>query len=167
MNFALAGELGLLALTLIVLATPIAALVAGALGLPIGVIGPTLFIDTTAGSLLWQLSQSVGSSRTDPAFFALLGMSAMMGAGGLNHGGNLVGAAETASNFHHSSGGQTSSTVTPLRPKRAHRSASVGRFFNHSPRDRDDIQHNHLLDDERLMNTSRKNSVQLELEVSV
>ena len=79
-NFALAVELGLLALTLIVLATPIAALVAGALGLPIGVIGLTLFIDTTAGSLLWQLSQSVGSSRTDPAFFALLGMSAMMGA---------------------------------------------------------------------------------------
>lgn len=41
---------------------------------------PILFIDTTAGSLLWQLSQPVGSSRTDPAFFALLGVGAMMGA---------------------------------------------------------------------------------------
>ena len=40
---------------------------------------PILFIDTTAGSLLWPLSQPV-VQRTDPAFFALLGMGAMMGA---------------------------------------------------------------------------------------
>ncbi len=79
-NFALAGQLGLLALTLIVFAKLVATLVAVAFGLPIGVIGPTLFIGATAGSILWQLSQSVGLSDTDPAFFALLGMGAMMGA---------------------------------------------------------------------------------------
>ena len=79
-NFALAGQLGLLALTLIVSAKLVATLVSVAFGLPIGVIGPTLFIGATAGSILWQLSQSVGFSDTDPAFFALLGMGAMMGA---------------------------------------------------------------------------------------
>ena len=55
-------------------------MVAIAFGLPIGVIAPTLFVGAVAGSILWQLSQSIGLSNTDPAFFALLGMGAMMGA---------------------------------------------------------------------------------------
>ena len=79
-NFALAGQLGLLTLTLIVLAKLLATIVAIAFSLPIGVIGPTLFVGAAAGSILWQLSQSIGLSNTDPAFFALLGMGAMMGA---------------------------------------------------------------------------------------
>ena len=76
----MAGQLGLLTLTLIVLAKLLATIVAIAFSLPIGVIGPTLFVGAAAGSILWQLSQSIGLSNTDPAFFALLGMGAMMGA---------------------------------------------------------------------------------------
>ena len=70
-NFALAGQLGLLALTLIVFAKLVATLVAVAFGAD-RCYRPNPIHWRHRWVILWQLSQSVGLSDTDPAFFALL-----------------------------------------------------------------------------------------------
>jgi len=79
-NLALAGGIGFFLLLGILVAKLVATTLSVSLGLPIGVVGPTLFIGAVCGAMLWHLSQSLGLSGTHPAFFVLLGMGAMMGA---------------------------------------------------------------------------------------
>jgi CIC family chloride channel protein len=80
-NQALAGELGLLLLIAVCTFKIIASATTVALGAPVGVIGPTLFIGAAAGGILGQVGSLVfPSAASSPAFYVMLGMGAMMGA---------------------------------------------------------------------------------------
>jgi hypothetical protein len=50
------------------------------LGMPAGLIGPTLFIGACTGSLIGFIAQSVSPDFADPGWYAVLGMAAMMAA---------------------------------------------------------------------------------------
>lgn len=79
-NLALAGELTLVAL---VAAFTLKILVSSAiiaLGMPVGVIGPTLFIGAMAGGMFALAAGTLGSELSEDAFYVMLGMGAMMGA---------------------------------------------------------------------------------------
>lgn len=78
---ALAGQLGLLLLGGILLAKFAATSVAVALGVPGGVVGPSLFLGAIAGSAVgFGASLIMPESSSDIGFYALLGMTTMMGA---------------------------------------------------------------------------------------
>jgi chloride channel protein, CIC family len=51
-----------------------------AMGMPIGLIGPTLFIGATAGGLVAVVANYIDADLSSPAFYVMLGMGAMMGA---------------------------------------------------------------------------------------
>ncbi|MEM1229539.1 MAG: chloride channel protein [Pseudomonadota bacterium] len=78
---AMLGQLGFATLLLIVVAKLVSSAAASGLGMPVGLIGPTLVIGACVGGLLAQLGH-----RFDPAimssdgFYVMLGMSAMMAA---------------------------------------------------------------------------------------
>ncbi len=76
---ALTGSIGLALLALLVIGKLVATSACVGLGIPGGMIGPSLFIGAMLGSLLSHLSRMAGFD-VDPGFFALLGMGAMMGA---------------------------------------------------------------------------------------
>lgn len=79
-NAALLGQLGL-GLMLAILAAKLAATVLGlGLGLPGGLIGPALVMGAMAGGALGLLINLMTPGSTSPAFYAMLGMGAMMGA---------------------------------------------------------------------------------------
>jgi H+/Cl- antiporter ClcA len=75
-NQSINGELVWSVLLLVLVAKFIATAAAVGLGVPAGLIGPTLFIGASAGGLIGSLLPGAGS----PAFYALLGMAAMMSA---------------------------------------------------------------------------------------
>ncbi len=78
-NLALVGDLGigiLLATITLKIALSAAAI---AFGMPVGIIGPTLFIGALAGGLFALAAGSFAGLSTD-AFYVILGMGAMMGA---------------------------------------------------------------------------------------
>lgn len=80
-QLALLGDLGLLALVTIVVFKLAATVACGGLGLPGGLIGPMVVMGATAGGALgivggWLMPQSGASA----AFYATLGVAAMMGA---------------------------------------------------------------------------------------
>ncbi len=77
---ALTGSIQLLMLVMICLAKIISTGANLGLGMPIGLIGPTLFIGAMAGGSFWQLAAFANQNVADPAFYVLLGMGAMMGA---------------------------------------------------------------------------------------
>lgn len=80
-NQALLGELGLQLLLLIVLFKLVATTASIGLGLPGGLIGPTLVIGAAAGGAMGLLAEQLFTSgHSSPAYYALLGMGAMMGA---------------------------------------------------------------------------------------
>ena len=80
-NLAIAGELALGILVIIVLAKIVATAIGLGLGLPGGLIGPTLVIGAAAGGIIGIIMQSInGSEATSVGFYAMLGMAAMMGA---------------------------------------------------------------------------------------
>ena len=80
-NMAISGELAIGVLVIIVLAKILATAIGLGLGLPGGLIGPTLVIGAAAGGLIGIVMQSLtGSDPTSIGFFAMLGMAAMMGA---------------------------------------------------------------------------------------
>ena len=80
-NSALLGELGLGFLVVLVLLKVLASAACGGLGIPGGMIGPSLFIGAVAGGLVGQLAvQLLPGAVSNPGFYALLGMGAMMGA---------------------------------------------------------------------------------------
>lgn len=81
LNLALAGQLGIgLALALLV-GRLVASVAAVGLGIPGGLIGPTLVMGATGGLLCGSLAQAVAPGQaSDPGFYALIGMTTMMGA---------------------------------------------------------------------------------------
>lgn len=80
-NAAMLGELGLLALTIIVVAKLFATTIGIGCGLPAGLIGPTLVIGAAAGGAVGVLaSELLDVEVASPGFYAMIGMGAMMGA---------------------------------------------------------------------------------------
>ncbi len=78
-EYMLAGQFALATLALLVVAKVLATAAAVGLGVPGGMIGPSLFIGAGVGGLAGWLGQAMGVSE-GLGFFALLGMGAMMGA---------------------------------------------------------------------------------------
>ncbi|MEN8174806.1 MAG: chloride channel protein [Pseudomonadota bacterium] len=66
-------------LALLVVAKVVATAASVGLGVPGGMIGPSLFIGACLGGLAGWAGQQLGAA-SDPGFFALIGMGAMMGA---------------------------------------------------------------------------------------
>ncbi len=80
-ELALLGQLGLGALALIALCKLLATALCIGLGVPGGLIGPTLVIGATAGGALGILGHAlVPDASSSPGLYATLGMGAMMGA---------------------------------------------------------------------------------------
>lgn len=80
-NEALAGQLALTLLIAVCTFKILASATTVALGLPVGIIGPTLFIGATAGGVLGEIGFIVMPDyASSPAFYVMLGMGAMMGA---------------------------------------------------------------------------------------
>lgn len=80
-NQALAGELAVTLLFAVCTFKIISSVTTVALGMPVGVIGPTLFIGATAGGVLGEIGAAVMPNlASTPAFYVMLGMGAMMGA---------------------------------------------------------------------------------------
>jgi H+/Cl- antiporter ClcA len=80
-NQALLGKLGLLLLAGIALAKLIATAAGLGLGLPGGLIGPTLVIGAAAGGAMGIIADDwLSGDIASPAFYAMIGMGTMMGA---------------------------------------------------------------------------------------
>lgn len=78
-NDALLGQLGLGVLLVIVAFKLIATAGGLGLGLPGGLIGPTLFLGAAAGGVLGVIGQTFApTAASSPGFYALIGMGAMM-----------------------------------------------------------------------------------------
>jgi CIC family chloride channel protein len=78
-DHALAGSIGMLLLAMLVIGKLVATSACVGLGIPGGMIGPSLFMGAMLGSLVSHLSALAGF-EVDHGLFALLGMGAMMGA---------------------------------------------------------------------------------------
>lgn len=80
-NQAMLGQLGVGLLLMVVLFKILATTVGLGLGLPGGLIGPTLVIGAAAGGVLGHIAEAVFPGQVaSPGFYAMLGMGAMMGA---------------------------------------------------------------------------------------
>jgi CBS domain-containing protein len=80
-QLAMIGGIGLLTLVLIALLKLLATIACGGLGLPGGMIGPMVVIGATAGGALGIVGDAlVPATGAAPAFYAMLGVAAMMGA---------------------------------------------------------------------------------------
>jgi len=80
-NHALTGQLGLALLLTIVVAKLLATSIGLGLGLPGGLIGPTLVIGATAGGAVGIAADTwLPGDVANPAFYALIGMVTVMGA---------------------------------------------------------------------------------------
>ncbi|WP_207063286.1 chloride channel protein [Motiliproteus sp. SC1-56] len=80
-NLILNGGLSLEMLLILAAAKLLVTAVAIGLGMPMGLIGPALFIGAAAGAAMGQLgAMATTQAVSDPGFYALLGMAAMMGA---------------------------------------------------------------------------------------
>ncbi|HEY5604542.1 MAG TPA: chloride channel protein, partial [Gammaproteobacteria bacterium] len=80
-NAAILGELGIGLLAVIVAVKLFTTTVSLGLGLPAGLIGPTVVIGAAAGGVVGGLAQLVLPNEVaSPGFYAMLGMAAMMGA---------------------------------------------------------------------------------------
>ena len=78
---AMLGQLGVATLFLIIVAKVVSSAAASGLGMPVGLIGPTLMIGACIGALLAQLGQAFGPTiMSSDGFYVMLGMSAMMAA---------------------------------------------------------------------------------------
>ncbi|XOV85932.1 MAG: chloride channel protein [Pseudomonadota bacterium] len=78
---ALAGDIALSLLFTLCVFKIIASAATVALGVPVGVIGPTLFIGAMAGGILGLVGSTLfPGTASSPAFYVMLGMGAMMGA---------------------------------------------------------------------------------------
>ncbi len=79
-NVALDGNLPYMLLLIACVLKIITSSVAIAMGMPIGLIGPTLFIGAMAGGLIAHVADLVPVEFSEPAFYVTLGMGATMGA---------------------------------------------------------------------------------------
>ena len=80
-NEALLGNLGWVALLVILIAKTIASAACVGVGLPVGVIGPVLVIGAVLGGLLGAIGQGLlFDQAAQPALYVMLGMAAMMAA---------------------------------------------------------------------------------------
>lgn len=80
-NQTLLGQIGATLLILIILFKILATTIGLGLGLPGGLIGPTLFIGAATGGVLGLLAEHfLPGQTTSSGFYAILGMGAMMGA---------------------------------------------------------------------------------------
>jgi CIC family chloride channel protein len=80
-NHALLGQLGLLLLIGVAIAKLFATAIGLGLGLPGGLIGPTVVIGATTGGAMGLLADSwLPGDIASPAFYALIGLGTMMGA---------------------------------------------------------------------------------------
>jgi len=80
-NQALLGQLGLLLLATVAIAKLFATAIGLGLGLPGGLIGPTIVIGATTGGAMGILADSwQPGDIASPAFYALIGLGTMMGA---------------------------------------------------------------------------------------
>jgi CIC family chloride channel protein len=80
-ELALLGQIGLVGLATIAAAKLAATAVCIGLGVPGGIIGPTLVIGATAGAALGALGHALlPATSSSPALYGILGMGAMMGA---------------------------------------------------------------------------------------
>ena len=80
-NGALLGGIAITTLFLLVLTKSIASAACLGLGLPLGIIGPTIFIGASFGGVLGLLGQAIAPAGSSaPALYVMLGMCAMMGA---------------------------------------------------------------------------------------
>ncbi len=79
-NSALIGELSFGVLLAVCIFKILATATTVAMGMPVGLIGPTLIIGASAGGLLWMEASFIFPELSSPAFYVMLGMGAMMGA---------------------------------------------------------------------------------------
>ncbi len=79
-NAVIMGQLGLLALALILVAKLLATSICVGFSIPGGLIGPTLFIGAIVGGIIGQLQFHYGTGFSNNGLYALLGMGAMMSA---------------------------------------------------------------------------------------
>jgi CIC family chloride channel protein len=80
-NQSMLGEIGIGLLLVVVLFKILATTIGLGLGLPGGLIGPTLVIGAAAGGVLGHLAEILFPGQVaSPGFYAMLGMAAMMGA---------------------------------------------------------------------------------------
>ena len=79
-NSVLLGDLAMQILLLVLIIKFIATVISVGMGLPAGLIGPTLFIGAVAGSLFGLLFALLPGNISQPGLYAMLGMGAMMGA---------------------------------------------------------------------------------------
>lgn len=80
LELALQGEIVISMLLLIAACKLIATAANLTMGMPIGLIGPTLLIGALAGGTFWQLGYLFTDNLSSSAFYVILGMGAMMGA---------------------------------------------------------------------------------------
>lgn len=73
-------QFGIVTIALLVLAKTLATAVAVGMGIPAGLIGPTLFIGAAAGGVIGLVLGTFSSGYAGPAFYTTLGMAAMMAA---------------------------------------------------------------------------------------
>lgn len=79
-NMAMFGQLGLWALMMILVAKLMATSLCIGLGIPGGLIGPTLVMGAVSGGVIGLLAEMIFHMGSHPGFYAMLGMGAMMGA---------------------------------------------------------------------------------------
>ncbi len=79
-NTALVGELSISILVAVCVFKILTTATSVAMGMPIGLIGPTLIIGATAGGIIWTAARLFMPEISSPAFYVMLGMGAMMGA---------------------------------------------------------------------------------------
>jgi chloride channel protein, CIC family len=74
------GQIGILALLLILLTKILATALCVGFSIPAGLIGPAIFIGALAGGMVGKLVEMFSSNFSDAGLYAMLGMGAMMGA---------------------------------------------------------------------------------------
>jgi len=80
-NSSLSGEIGLTLLIIICISKTVASAASIGLGVPAGLIGPTIFIGATAGGIIGSIGTTIlPEYASTPGFYVLMGMCAMMGA---------------------------------------------------------------------------------------
>jgi len=79
-NGLLFAELGLVLVLLLLLAKTVATSVSIGLGMPAGLIGPTLFIGASAGAAIGSVAGFIDPASAGSGYYAVLGMAAMMAA---------------------------------------------------------------------------------------